>query len=94
LDIRKKWQEAGEDCIMRSFITLQQTIIRVIKSRRMRRAGHGACMGEVRNAYKILVGKPQEKRPFEDLDNIRMNPRRIGWDSVDWIHLAQNRDQW
>jgi hypothetical protein len=56
-------------------------------------------MGEMRNAYKILVGKPACKRPlggpsrgFED--NIRMDLRKIGWDGVDWMHLAQDTDQW
>jgi hypothetical protein len=59
-----KWREAGEDCIMRSFITctLHRNIITVIKSRRMRWVGHVADMGEMRKAYNILVGKPEEKR--------------------------------
>jgi hypothetical protein len=55
-------------------------------------------MGEMRNAYKILVGKPEEKRPFgrprrRCEDNIRMDLREIGWESVDWINLAPDRDQ-
>jgi hypothetical protein len=66
-------------------------IIRVIKSRKMRR------VGEMRNAYKILVGKPEKKRPLERPksrweDNMRMYVREIGWEGVDWIHLAQDRD--
>jgi hypothetical protein len=52
-----KRQEVGENCIMRSFITC---IIRIIKSRRMRWAGHVARTGEKRNAYRILVGKPED----------------------------------
>jgi hypothetical protein len=73
--------------------------IRVIKSRRMKRAGHVARMGEERNAYRILVGKPEGKRPLGRPrrrleDNIRMDLREIGWGGMDWIDLAQNRDQW
>jgi hypothetical protein len=56
-------------------------------------------MGEKRNAYKILVGKPEGKRPLRSprrrwVDNIKMNLRGIGWDGMDWIGLAQDRDQW
>jgi hypothetical protein len=56
-------------------------------------------MGEERNAYRILVGKPEGKRPLGRprrrwVDNIRMDLREIGWDDVDWIDLAQDRDQW
>jgi hypothetical protein len=47
-------------------------------------------MVEKRNAYRILVGKPEGKRP----DNIKMNLREIGWYGVDWIDMAQDRDQW
>jgi hypothetical protein len=56
-------------------------------------------MGETRNAYRILVGKPKGKRPLGRrrrrwVDNIKMDLRAIGWDSMDWIELAQDRDQW
>jgi hypothetical protein len=52
-------------------------------------------MGETRNAYRILVGKPEEKRPrCRWMDNIKMDVRKIGWDGMDWIKLAQDRDQW
>jgi hypothetical protein len=59
------------------------SIIRVIKSRRMRWAGHVARMGEKRNAYRILVGKPEGKRPLgrprrRPVDNIKMNLREMG----------------
>jgi hypothetical protein len=53
-------------------------IIRVIKSRRMRWAGHMACVGEMRNAYKILVRKPEGKRPHGRLDNTGTYLREIG----------------
>jgi hypothetical protein len=68
-------------------------IIRQIKSRRMRWAGHVPHMGEERNVYKVLMGKPEGKRPlgrprhrWEDV--IRLYLREIGLGSVDWIHLA------
>jgi hypothetical protein len=63
----------------------------------MRLARHVARIGEKRNAYKTLVGKAEEKRPLGRPrrmweDNIKIG--EIGWDGVDWIDLAQNRDQW
>jgi hypothetical protein len=69
----------------------------MIKSRRMRWAGHIARMWEKRNAYRILVGKPEGKRPLgiprrRWVDNIKMDLREIGWDGRDWTDLAQNRD--
>jgi hypothetical protein len=74
-------------------------IIRMIKSRRLRWVGHVARMGERKNAYRILVGKPEGKRPLGRprqmwVDNIKMDLRDIGWDGMGWIELAQDRDQW
>jgi hypothetical protein len=71
----------------------------MIKSRRMRWAGHVARMGEKRNTYRILVGMLEGKRPLGRprrrwVDNIKMDLREIGWDGRDWIDLAQDRDQW
>jgi hypothetical protein len=56
-------------------------------------------MGETRNAYRILVGKPEGQRPLGRprcrwVNNIKIDLREIGWDGVDWIELAQVRDQW
>ncbi|KAJ4444111.1 hypothetical protein ANN_05900 [Periplaneta americana] len=74
-------------------------IIRKIKSRRLRWAGHIARMGESRNAYRVLVGRPEGKRPLGRPrrrweDNIKMDLREVGYDGRDWINLAQDRDQW
>jgi hypothetical protein len=74
-------------------------IIGQIKSRRMRWAGNVALMGEGRNVYRVLVGKPEGKRPLERprrrwKDGIKMDLREIGWVGVEWIHLAQGRDCW
>ena len=70
--------------------------MRVIKSRRMRWAGHVARMGEERGLYRVLVGKPEGKRPlgrhrFRWVDNIRMDFQDVGCGYVDWIGLAQDR---
>jgi hypothetical protein len=69
------------------------SIIRIIKSRRMRWAGHVARMGEKRNVYRLLVGMPEGKRPLGRprrrlVDNIRMDLGEVRWCDVDWIGLA------
>jgi hypothetical protein len=56
-------------------------------------------MGEKRNAYRILMGNPEGRRPLGRprrrwVDYIKMDLREIGWDGMDWIDLAQDRDQW
>jgi hypothetical protein len=75
------------------------SIVRVIKARRMRWAGHVARMGEVRGAYSILVGRPEGRRPLGRPrrrweDNIKNDLREIGFGDVDWIHWAEDRDRW
>jgi hypothetical protein len=75
------------------------SIIRIIKSRRMRWAGHMARMGEKRNVYKLLVGKPEGKRPLGRsrrrwIDNIKMDLLGRGLSVVQWIGLAQDRYRW
>jgi hypothetical protein len=77
------------------------SIIRMIKSRRMRWAEHVARMGEKRKAYKLLVGKPEGKKPLGRpkcrwADNIRLDLREREWDGVAWIGLglSQDRDKW
>jgi len=74
-------------------------IVRVLKSRRMRWAGHVARMGERRSVYRVLVGKPEGRRPLGRPrhrwgDNIRMDLREVGCGCVDWMELAQDRDRW
>jgi hypothetical protein len=85
-----KRSEVGENYIMRSLYS-SPSIIRIIKSRRMRLAGHVARMGAKRNAYRLLVGK--EKRPLGTttrrwVKNIKMDLRETGWDGMGWIYLA------
>jgi hypothetical protein len=74
-------------------------IIRQVKSRRMRWAGHVARMGEERKVYNVLVGKPEGNsppgRPRRRLeDGIRMDLRETGLAGADWIRLSQHRDRW
>jgi hypothetical protein len=74
-------------------------MIRVIKSRRLRWAGHVARMGERRGACRALVGKPEGRRPLGRPrrrweDNIKMDLRKVGCGGTDWVDLAQDRDRW
>jgi len=74
-------------------------IVRVIKSRRMRWAGYVARMGEEMGVYRVLLGKPEGKRPLGKprrrwVDNIRMALQEVGRGYMDWIGLAQDRDRW
>ena len=71
----------------------------VIKSRRMRWAGHVARMGEEIGVYRVLLGKPEGRRPLGRprrrwVDNIRMGVQEVGCGYMDWIGLAQDRDKW
>jgi hypothetical protein len=74
-------------------------IVRVIKSRRMRWAGHVARLGEGRGVYRVLVGRPEGKRSLGRPrrrweDNIKLHLREIGIDRANWIWSAQDRVQW
>jgi hypothetical protein len=71
----------------------------MIKSRRIKWAGHVERMGTERNAYRIFVGKPDGKRLLgrprrRRVDNIKMDFREIRWNVMDWIDLAEDRDHW
>ena len=74
-------------------------IVRVVKSRRMRWDGHVARMGEDRGVHRLLVGKPEGKRPLERPrrrweDNIKMDLQEVGGCHGDWMELAQDREGW
>jgi hypothetical protein len=74
-------------------------IVRVIKSRKMRWAGHVARMGEGRGVYRVLVGRPEGKRPLGRPrrrweDNIKLDLTEIGINGTNWIQLAQDTVQW
>jgi len=73
--------------------------VRVVKSRRMRWAGHMARMGQGRGMHRVLVGKPEGKRSLGRPrrrweDNIKMNLQEVGGGYGDWMELAQDRDRW
>ena len=74
-------------------------IVRVVKSRRLRWAGHVACMGDDRGVHRVLVGKPEGKRPLGRPrhrweNNIKMDLQEVGGGRGDWMELAQDRDRW
>ena len=73
--------------------------MRVVKSRQMRWAGHVACMGEDRGVHRVLVGKPEGKRPLgrprrRREDKNKMDLQEVGGGRGDWIQLAQDRYRW
>jgi len=74
-------------------------IVRVIKARRLRWVGHMTRMGEGRNVYRALVGRPERMRPLRRprrrwKDNTKLDLREIGIDGANWIRIAQDRVQW
>ncbi|KAJ4427608.1 hypothetical protein ANN_25256 [Periplaneta americana] len=84
-----------------TYLTNRRQILQIVRNynRRLRWAGHVARMGESRNAYRVLVGRPEGKRPLgmprrRWEDNIKMDLREVGCDDRDWINLAQDRDRW
>jgi hypothetical protein len=91
------WRKLHNDELHNLYSSLNS--VRGIKSRRMRWAGHVACMGEGRVVYRVLVGRPEGKRPLGRPrhrweDNNKIDLREIGIDVVNWIWLAQDRVQW
>ena len=95
------WPKEGVEWRVEKLHSLYRSpnIVRVIKSRRLRWAGHAAKMEEGRRAFKILTGKPTGKRPLVRPrrrweHNIRMELEEIGINAVNWVDLAEDRDYW
>jgi hypothetical protein len=96
-DVKGEWRKLHNEELRDLYSS--PSIIRIIKSRRMRWAGHVVRLGQKRNAYRLQVGQPEGKRPLERprhtwVDNIRMDLGEVGWGNVDWIGLAQDRNRW
>jgi hypothetical protein len=93
-EVDRSWRKLHNDELHSLYSSLN--IVRAIKSRRMRCAGHVAHMGERRGVYRVLVGRPEGKRPLGRPrhrweDNIKMDLREIGINGANWIQLAQDR---
>jgi hypothetical protein len=91
-----EWRKLHNEVIRHLYSS--SSIIRAIKSIRMRLAGHIAQM-EKRNTYRLLAGKPEGRRPLGRprcrwVDNFRIDLGEVGWGDVDWIGLAQDRNRW
>ena len=96
-DVTEDWRKLHNEEL--NDLYCSPNIIRVIKSRRMRWAGHIARIGERRGEYMILVGKPEGKRPLGRPrrrweDNIKMDLQEMGRCCGDWMELAKDRDKW
>jgi hypothetical protein len=96
-DVTGEWRKLHSEELHNLYSS--SDIIRQVKSRRMRWAGHVARMGEERKVYKVLVEKPKGKRPLgrprrRSEDGIRMDLTEIGLGGVDWIRLAEDRYRW
>jgi hypothetical protein len=96
-EVRGEWRKLHNEKL--HDLHSSPSIIRINKARSMRWVRHVERMGEKRNAYMSLVGKPEGRRPLGRsrgrwLDNIKMNLVEVGWGDVVWIGLAQDRDRW
>jgi hypothetical protein len=83
------WRKLHNDDLLHNLYS-SPNIFRLIKSRRMRWAGHEACMGEGRGVYRVWIGRPEGKRPLRRPrrrweDNIKMHLREIGTEGANWI---------
>jgi len=95
-EVTREWRKLHNEEL--SDLYSLPNIVWVVKSRRMRWAGHVARIGEGGGVHRLLVGKPEEKRPLGRPrrrweDNIKMDLREVGEDG-DWMELAQDRDRW
>jgi hypothetical protein len=96
-EITREWRKLRNEELRDLYSS--PNIIRIIKSRRIKLAGHVARMGEKMNVYRLLLGKPDRKRPLgrprrRRVDNIRMDLGEVGWGDEDWIGLAEDRNRW
>jgi len=96
-EVTEEWRKLHNEDLNNLYSS--SNTVRVIKSRRMRWAGHVACMGERRGMYRVLVEKPEGKRPlgrprYRWEDSIRMDLQEVGCGSMNWIKLAQDSDRW
>jgi len=96
-EVRGEWRRLHNEEL--NDLYSSPNIVRVIKSRKMRWAGHVVRMGEESGVYRVFVGKPEGKRPLGRprrrwVDNIRMDLQEVGCGYMDWIGLARDRDRW
>jgi hypothetical protein len=96
-DVARDWRKLHNEELHNLYSS--PSIIRMIKSKRVRWAGHVSRMGEKKIAYEVFLGKPEGKRPLRRprrrlVDNIKMDLREIEWDGMDWIDLTLDSDQW
>ena len=96
-EVTGKWRKLHNEEL--SDLHSLPNIVRLVKWRIMRWAGHVARMGEGRGVHRVLVGKPEGKRPLGRPrrrweDNIKMDSQEVGGSCGDWMELSQDRDRW